>query len=254
MASVIVCMRPPAGSPGQSAFTLIELLVVIAIIAILAGMLLPSLAAAKGSAKKIACTNNARQLGLSARMYVDESQGNFPPRTSAARWPTMFLPYYREVKLLHCPTDVVAPKSLLPAGFDTNKYPAEVAPRSYIGNGWNDYFRATVPGGNWLSFRKDGNAQLVMNENQIQQVSDTVLFGEKDKDSGHFFMDFDTFDDLLQLDQNRHANSVKTGRGGGSNYTMTDGSVQFLKFGKSLSPLNLWAVTPAARNLPLALQ
>jgi prepilin-type N-terminal cleavage/methylation domain-containing protein/prepilin-type processing-associated H-X9-DG protein len=247
-------MRPSAGFPGKSAFTLIELLVVIAIIAILAGMLLPSLGAAKGTAKKISCVNNVRQLGLAARMYVDEFQGNFPPRTSTSRWPTALLPYYREVKLLHCPNDVAVPKSLLPAGFDTNKYPAEAAPRSYIANGWNDYFRAKVPGGNWLNFRNSGDGQLVMNENQIQQTSETVLFGEKDRDSGHFHMDFDMYDDLLQLDQNRHSTSVKAGRGGGSNYAMTDGSVQFLKFGKSLSPVNLWAVTPAARNLPLALQ
>ncbi|HTH46326.1 MAG TPA: type II secretion system protein [Candidatus Limnocylindria bacterium] len=247
-------MRSPAGSAAASAFTLIELLVVIAIIAILAGMLLPSLSAAKGAANKIACVNNTRQLGLATRMYVDEFQGNFPPRTSTARWPTLLLPYYREVKLLHCPSDVARPTNLVQKALDTNKYPAEVAPRSFIVNGWNDYFRTTVPGGNWLAFRQNGNAQLVMNESQIQQTSETVLFGEKDKSSGHFFMDFDMFDDLLQLDQNRHSTTVKKGRGGGSNYTMTDGSVQFLKFGKSLSPLNLWAVTPAARNLPLALQ
>jgi prepilin-type processing-associated H-X9-DG protein len=78
-----------------------------------------------------------------------------------------------------------------------------------------------------------------------------VLFGEKDKDSGHFWMDFDQLDDLLQLDQKRHANSVRNPRGGGSNFAMVDGSVRFLKFGHSFLPVNLWALNPDSRNLGL---
>ena len=56
----------------KNKFTIIELLVVISIIAILAAILLPSLAAARNKAYSATCASNLRQLGLAFIQYTTD--------------------------------------------------------------------------------------------------------------------------------------------------------------------------------------
>jgi prepilin-type N-terminal cleavage/methylation domain-containing protein len=72
----LVTMTPEVAN--RKGFTLIELLVVIAILAILMAILMPALQKAREQGKKIVCSNNLKQIGLSLNMYGSEHDGKLP--------------------------------------------------------------------------------------------------------------------------------------------------------------------------------
>ena len=226
-------------------FTLIELLVVIAIIGILAGMLLPALSRAKEAGRRISCLNNMRQLGISMKMYLSDHEDYFPPRSSSERWPSKLQEYYRSANILRCMADGQNPKT---GGANSNRL-ADTWPRSYIINGFNDYFQASLDAAQWAAYT-GGTYNGGMRETGIPHPTDTIVFGEKETESPHFYMDFyeGNGNDVDEIEQSRHSGKGAKSGSGGSNYTMTDGSARFIKFGRAMGPLNLWAISDAGRK------
>jgi prepilin-type N-terminal cleavage/methylation domain-containing protein len=110
------------GRQFNGGFTLAELLAVIAIIGLLAALLFPALAMAKGYSRSVSCRNHLRQMGIALKMYVNEHNSAFPfylgpagpsygdeKGGSAANlvyWSSKLFPYYPlnwTNSLFHCP-------------------------------------------------------------------------------------------------------------------------------------------------------
>ena len=240
-------------SERRRSFTLIELLVVIAILAVLTGLLLPVLSMAKEKGRQTKCLNNARTLGLAAVLYADDNRDLFPERRDNNRWPTQLKPYYRSLLVLRCPDDRPQEQSLEDAQLRRRRrsIPPDDAFRSYIINGWNDYFKRTI-----RPYDVGSTPNQAMSRRLIPQPCDTIVMGERKSDSTHYYMDLmepsrgGRGNDVTEIERGRHATTKQSSRtvAGGSNYMMADGSAKLIKFRGLLYPLNLWAVTDFYRT------
>jgi len=95
---------PPLAGP-RPGFTLIELLVVVAIIAILAGLLLPALAAAQSRARATACLSRLHQLGIGCALYASDNRDALPQSShQGASWIGR-LAVYGLTNIYRCPLD-----------------------------------------------------------------------------------------------------------------------------------------------------
>jgi prepilin-type N-terminal cleavage/methylation domain-containing protein len=197
-------------SPSRrGAFTLIELLVVIAIIAMLLGLLLPSVQKVRESAAKAQCLNNLKQIGLALHGYHDVNQA-LPPGYRASMpysdgatdttpgwgWAAFILPYieqdnvYRQVsfnqpvqnspaiqtmvKMFLCPSDLTPPSAFpVPDGF--GKTICLAAPTSYAaccGRDASDTRDATGDG----VFYRNSRVRIA---DITDGTSNTILVGER---------------------------------------------------------------------------
>ncbi len=237
MSAMVSHAAPMGQRPPRGGFTLIELLVVIGIISILAALLMPSLARAKGKAQQIKCLNHERQLALALTMYAQDHNDEYPPRFEQPNaWPQKLRPYYKDVQVLVCPSDHFGMMGF----FDDDTNPK----RSFLINGFNDWFLKALAPREYRRFQQHQWAHG-MKESAIPKPSTTIVFGEKRSGSVHVHMDIDQGrkgNDVDEIDQQRH--------GRGSNYAFADSSVRLVIKGQELYPENLWCVTDEFRFPP----
>ena len=66
-----------------------------------------------------------------------------------------------------------------------------------------DYFLKTLSAEDFAAYM--GNrSDAAVRETQVLEPSETIVFGEKDTGSQHYYFDYEKYEDLTQLDQNKH--------------------------------------------------
>ena len=234
----------PDDSPRRHGFTLIELLVVISIIALLVGILLPSLTAARESARSIACASNQRNVMIGLTVAADENKGYLPdlwltdpgPDEGFGDWsgrladdqlagPDVFL----------CPSDDLERSnngSVLDP--DDNPY------RSYVGNDgrfvpWHDPFNYRTPWGEYAPASQP-RAGAVVAGTQTARLGEVPGHVMVISEAHHGWFNRSPDGEFLMVvgKRERTANQAIVAaahqRGLGGNYGFSDGRVEFRRF------------------------
>ncbi len=175
--------------PFRGAFTLVELLVVIAIVGVLIAMLLPSLSAARETARQSVCASNQRQIAIAFSGYLpvwkytypfanpaDTTTGGFTIISERNHWPNAtnfpwmmaispYLGEYRSntvIKVLRCPSNPWNPYA------STNQ---SQPPTTY------GYNASTFPS-NWHTSQTNFPLVAAFRDSQLKSPAATLLMGE----------------------------------------------------------------------------
>lgn len=215
---------------------LIELLVVIAIIAILAAILFPLFARARGNARRSSCQSNLKQLGLGMLQYRQDNDERFSlwstnvasadvTATNPFGWADGIQPYLKSTQLLQCPSD----SGRQPDAFDTVADSTEV--------GFSDYYHNSRLG----QGTGTGPLSQPVSDAEVEQTSLTIMLGDtraghaRSRCPGDGYSGMASRTDLLNISLPMPAAPAPDNRGEaqrhleGANYAFADGRVKWYK-------------------------
>ncbi len=222
----------------KNAFTLIELLVVIAIIAILASILFPVFAQARGKARAINSLSNSRQFGLGIQMYVQDNDESLPLNSHARpagwkygdpdpSWLDAIQPYVKSRPLSRLPDDS---SDNWPEKINLAALPPGKTPRlsSYVTNA---YLNNTAAGTGWQLAAIEKPAECVY----VVEYKESKPGATRAGDHAHP-MCWEGFPASTCVSISSETEIEKRRYQGGANYTFTDGHAKWHRFEQTYSP------------------
>ncbi len=111
---------------SDDGFTLVELLVVVGIIAVLIGILVPTLGRARENARRVACLSNLRQIGMAFIMYTDANAGFLPYDAQTGKFDEDFI-WWKKAKIARIAEGGIAPYlKISPTNLSVLRCPSDI--------------------------------------------------------------------------------------------------------------------------------